>query len=143
MNAALDSSVLVEALARNESRHAECFALLQRGGWAVYAHALLETFSNLTGGRLAERLSPQSAARLIESTVLPRVTVVELDAAEQMAALGEAQRAGARGGAIYDFLHLVAARKARAPSFVTLDLSDFRAFTGNDLPRIVSPLDFP
>jgi predicted nucleic acid-binding protein len=48
----LDSSVLIAALAPDEARHSESLALLKQGGNVVYAHAILETFSTLTGGRL-------------------------------------------------------------------------------------------
>ena len=52
MSALLDSSVLIAALAPDEDRHAESLALLMQGGNAVYAHAFLESFSTLTGGKL-------------------------------------------------------------------------------------------
>ena len=52
MSVLLDSSVLIAALAPDEARHSESPALLKQGGNVVYAHAILETFSTLTGGRL-------------------------------------------------------------------------------------------
>lgn len=48
MSAFLDSSVLVAALAPDETKHADCLALLLQGGHCIYSHALLETFSTLT-----------------------------------------------------------------------------------------------
>lgn len=47
MSAFLDSSVLVAALAPDETKHADCLALLLQGGHCIYSHALLETFSTL------------------------------------------------------------------------------------------------
>jgi predicted nucleic acid-binding protein len=57
MSAFLDSSVLVAALAPDESKHADCLALLLQGGNCIYSHALLETFSTLTGGKLGVRVT--------------------------------------------------------------------------------------
>jgi hypothetical protein len=51
MSAFLDSSVLVAALAPDETKHADCLALLLQGGHCIYSHALLETFSTLTGAK--------------------------------------------------------------------------------------------
>ena len=49
-----------------------------------------------------------------------------------------AQHRGVRGGAIYDWLHLAAARKAGAEVFYTLNLRDFQALArpGDPLIRI-------
>ncbi|MCC7460844.1 MAG: hypothetical protein IT480_00125 [Gammaproteobacteria bacterium] len=44
-----------------------------------------------------------------------------------------------RGGAVYDLLHLIAARKAGVEALVTLDRRDFQAFSQADDPRIESP----
>jgi hypothetical protein len=44
-----------------------------------------------------------------------------------------------RSGAIYDYLHLVAARKAGAARLYTLNVSDFRSFHRPGDPEIVHP----
>ena len=44
-----------------------------------------------------------------------------------------------RGGAVYDYLHLVAARKAGVERIVTLDLRHFRALARAGDPRIEGP----
>jgi predicted nucleic acid-binding protein len=115
MSAFLDSSVLVAALAPDELKHADCLALLLKGGNCIYSHALLETFSTLTGGKLGVRVTPDLAAQMLSETILPRVTVVELSTAEIMTALGIAQSQGVRGGCVYDYMHLLAAKKATHP----------------------------
>lgn len=96
MSALLDSLVLIAALAPDEARHAESLALLRQGGHAVYAHAILETFSTLTGGRLGVKVDADLAAKLLHETILPRVHVVEIGSAELMAALDQAWRGGLR-----------------------------------------------
>jgi predicted nucleic acid-binding protein len=139
MSALLDSSVLIAALAPDEAAHAESLALLMQGGNAVYAHAILETFSTLTGGRLGVKVDADFAAKLINETILPRVHVVELGIAELMAALGQARRHGVRGGAVYDFMHLVAARKAGADILYTINFTDFRRLGREGDPEVRCP----
>src|SRR3954468_15727064 len=104
----VDSGVLVAALAVREAHHDSC-AFLIRSPCLLYLHGLSEAFSTLTGGRLAVRLRPAEVADLFKETVLPFAEIVTLSAPEVIAAVGEAEARGIRGGAIYDYLHLVAA----------------------------------
>lgn len=139
MSDLLDSSVLIAALAPDEERHAESLALLMQGGNAVYAHAFLETFSTLTGGRLGVKVDADLAAQLLSETVLPRVRVVELGTGEILAALRLARKHGVRGGAVYDFMHLVTARKAGATALYTLNMDDFQHLRREGDPEIRRP----
>jgi predicted nucleic acid-binding protein len=132
----LDTSVLLASLDADEPRHAACDQLVSAGGHRVYVHALAETFSVLTGGRQGRRLAPSVAARLIQESVLPFVRVEVLSGLEMMAALSECEARGVRGGAIYDWLHLAAARKAGADALLTLDVRDFQAIGRPGDPRI-------
>lgn len=61
------------------------------------------------------------------------VTLTERDV---MAALAQAQSRGVRGGAVYDYLHLVAARKSGAEVLVTLDSKHFAALAREGDPRV-------
>ena len=139
MIAAVDSSILVAALRASERHHAECAAVLDQGGLHVHVHALAETFSTLTGGHIAPRVSASQAATLIEAGILPFVSAANLTTRDYLAAMKEAEVRGVRGGAIHDFLHLVSARKARADCLYTLDISDFRSFHRPGDPEIVFP----
>ena len=98
---------------------------------------MAETFAILTGG--SRRLSPTAATQLIDKSVLPFVRTQTLSAKEIVSAFGECQKRGVRGGAVYDLLHLIAARKAGVEALVTLDRRDFQAFSQPDDPRIESP----
>jgi predicted nucleic acid-binding protein len=135
----LDSSVLIAALVTDEGRHAECLALLKQGGHSVYAHSLLETFSTLTGGRLGLRVDADLAVKLFRETVYPQVQIVELKSEELLSALKEARAHGVRGGAVYDFMHLVAARKAGVATLFTLNLTDFEPLRSSQDPVIRLP----
>jgi predicted nucleic acid-binding protein len=139
MSALLDSSVLVAALAPDEDRHEECLALLMQGGNVAYAHAFLETFATLTGGKLGMKVDADFAAKLLSETVLPRVEVIELGMAELLAALQQAKKQGVRGGGVYDYMHLVAARKAAADILCTINLGDFLHLHRDGDPEIRRP----
>ena len=138
MSLLLDTSVIIASLDGDEPRHADCDRLVAMGGHKLYAHGLAETFSILSSGRHGRRLRPALVARLIEDSVLPYVELVHLTGRETMTAIADAERRGARGGAIYDLLHLMAARKARVQALVTLDTQDFQALTKPGDPVIRS-----
>ena len=135
----LDTSIVIASLDSDEPHHSACDRLLAAGGHKLYAHALAETFSILTGGRQSRRLKPSLAAQLIEDSVLPFVQLVHLTGKETMATIADSERRGARGGAIYDLLHLAAARKAGARALLTLDLRDFQALARPGDPQIRAP----
>jgi predicted nucleic acid-binding protein len=137
--AAVDCAIIVAALVESEPDHAACTRLLDRAGLSVYAHGLTEVFSSLTGGRSGYRLPAAEVAELIEDGVLPYVEPVTLSMKEMLSAMRDTQSRGVRGGAIYDYLHLVAARKARAPVLYTLNISDFRPFHRPGDPEIAPP----
>ena len=139
MNAFLDSSVLVAALAPDESKHADCLALLLQGGHYIYSHALLETFSTLTGGKLGVRVTPDLVAQMLSETILPRVTVIELSTAEIVNALRVAQSCGVRGVCVYDYMHLLAAKKSNASMIYTLNMDDFQHLRRGEDPQVQLP----
>lgn len=135
----LDTSVILGSLDPDEPHHEACDRLVAEGGHTIHAHALAETFSILTGGRLGRRLGAALVNRLIEESVLPYVQTVSTTGQQMMAALAECESRGVRGGAVYDWLHLAAARQAGAQSLVTLDRRDFQALSRPGDPRIESP----
>jgi predicted nucleic acid-binding protein len=139
MSLLLDSSVLIASLDTDESAHLACDRLLAQGGHSVYAHALAETFSVLSGERQTRRLRPALVAQLIGDSILPFVHLVQITGKETMTAIADSERRGVRGGAVYDLLHLAAARKAGSKALVTLDLRDFQALTKPGDPVIRVP----
>ena len=114
-----DASALVDALhdPRVEQK------ALEPDQW-TRAHALAETFSTLTGGRLGFQYLPDDAAALIRE-VAAGMAFIELDAAETLTALEAAQKLGVRGGRVHDWLHARAARKAGVAELLTDNLADF------------------
>jgi predicted nucleic acid-binding protein len=135
----LDTSVNSASPDPDETHHAVCDRIDSAGGNKAYVHALAETFSILTGGRHGRRLSASTAARLVEQSILPYVQMQTLTGKDMMAALAQCESRGVRGGAIYDWLHLAAARKAGAEVLLTLDLRDLRSLARPGDPRIEMP----
>jgi len=122
MRCLLDSSVLVAALCPDERRHDESKAVLLSGQHVIYSHALLETFSTLTGKIKA---SADAASELLNKTIRPRVEIIHLTDFEILEALAAAQKLGVRGGGVYDYMHFVAAGKAGVDAIITLNTGDF------------------
>ena len=141
MRAALDPSVIVAALDGEDPDHPTCRRLLLSAKFSVYAHAFSEIFATLTGGRLAIRVPATQAASLLRKWVAPRMAVTTLDEDDLLTAFDESSSRGVCGGAIYDYLHLVAARKARASTLYTLNLSHFQSFHRSGDPKIVHPVN--
>lgn len=139
MITAVDSSILVAAVCENDRLHSECASLLDQGDLQIHIHALSETFSTLTGGQIVPRVTASVAAQIIESSILPNVSVCNLTIRETLAAMKEAEARGIRSGAIYDYLHLSAARKAKAKCFYTLNLRHFQSFHRKGDPEIAHP----
>lgn len=136
MTALLDTSVVLASLDADEPQHAACDRLLAAGGHLFYLHGLAEIFSILTGGRQGRRLRAKAVHQLIEDSVLPFVKLSGLGGRDVLAGLSECEARGVRGGAVYDLLHLYAARKSGAARIVTLDVRTFQAFLRPGDPRV-------
>ena len=139
MSRYLDSSTLLCSLLPDDPDFAACDALLaEEGNWTT-SHALNEVFATLTGGRLGVRIDADVAAAMIRESILPSVRFVEISVDDVMAAQGNARQQGVRGGAIYDYMHLVAARKAGVERLTTLNLNDFNVLRRDGDPLIERP----
>lgn len=135
-----DSTVLIAAMVEDEPCHEACAQILEAvtDGCAA-THSLAECYATLTGGRLGIQLSPTDAASLVRHNMKDRLVLVSLTANEYLKLLESAGPAGARGGAIYDFLLLACARKARAGRIYTLNHRHFIALAPDLAQAIVSP----
>ena len=139
----IDTSVLVAAMVTSEEFHPVCFALLRHPDVSqvtgIYSHGFTETFSTLTGGRRRVQMPADMVAEILQQDYLPKRVPASLDPAEILQAMSETRSRGVRGGGIFDYLHLVAARKAGASRVYTLNISNFRAFHRPGDPEIVHP----
>ena len=103
-------------------------------------HALSEVFATLTGGRLNLQLSPVEASDVIENNIVSRLAIVDLTVADYRKAIADCEAVGARGGGIFDMLHLQAARRGKAQRILTINVRHFQAFAPDlsDLIRLPS-----
>jgi len=99
-------------------------------------HALNETFATLTGGRLGVWIDSAVAAEMSRESILPSVRFVDLSVEDVVGAQLNARQQGVRGGAIYDYMHLVAARKAGVECLNTLNVNDFSNLRRDGDPRV-------
>ncbi len=135
----LDSSVLVSSLLPDDPNYPACDALMgQPGNWTS-PHALNETFATLTGGRLGSRIDADIAAQMIRESIRPCVQFVELTVDDILDAQAQARHQGVRGGAVYDYMHFIAAKKAKAEKIITINVTDFVCLKRDGDPNIERP----
>ena len=120
MKACWDSGALVQSTGDLQLR-----TRLRKERGFTRTHALAETFSALTGGRLAIRLDAEAAAEMV-GNLASDLDFIDLTAEEVLSALKQAQKRGVRGGRVHDYLHAVAADKSRAGELLTTDQYDFQ-----------------
>jgi predicted nucleic acid-binding protein len=100
-------------------------------------HAIAETFATLTSGRLEVQLTPDEATEVIDANIIRRLQVVDLGLGDYQQAMRNSQTVGARGGAIFDMLHLQAARRKGAKHILTINVRHFQTFAP-DLKSLIS-----
>jgi hypothetical protein len=77
---------------------------------------------------LEVQLTPDEATEVIDTKVIRRLKVVELGLSDYQQAMRNSQTVGARGGAIFDMLHLQAARRMGAKRILTTNVRHFQIF---------------
>ena len=125
----LDTSVIVAALIEKHPNHSACASLIHSDN-ATSCHALAETFAVLTG---AYKVRQSAAAEMIQQ--LPALmTVTEITRNDYLLAISDPR---IFGGGIYDAIHATVARRLKADSIVTYNLSNF-LHAAPDVP-VVAP----
>jgi len=92
------------------------------------SHALADVFSALPGGNLAIRREADAAAQIVEA-LAKDLDFTDLEPQEPLTALKQARNRGVRGGRVHDYLHAVAAEKAKARHLLVADQHDFNSLT--------------
>ena len=113
-----DSSALVEALHDPNIR-----VRIKPRDNATRPHSLTEVFSTLTKG-VQFRYAPADAAKMI-ADLTADLAFVELNSAETLSGIREANSQGVRGARIHDLMHALAAKKWGADLLLTLDEPGF------------------
>ena len=131
MKAYWDSGALVQSTGDLQLR-----TRLRKERGFTRTHALAETFSALTGGRLAIRLDAEAAAEMV-GNLASDLDFIDLTAEEVLSVLKQAQKRGVRGGRVHDYLHAVAADKCRAGELLTTDQYDFQGLADSATIAVV------
>ena len=121
-----DASVLIAGAWSEVAAHRAALAALDAGGWS-HTHCLAEAFSQLTG---KFRADPAAAAEVLRD-VTAAVHWVSLSPEQVWQAVESARAAGVRGGGIYDWLHIQAARQAGCTRWATYNRRHFEPHAGN------------
>lgn len=121
-----DSSALIEVILNQPSARSR---FLSEQNKITRCHTLAESFSQLTGGRLGHKLTPDVAADTLRRFA-EQMTIVSLDHEDTLTALAQCRKRGVRGGAVHDFLHAYAAELHECKTVFTGNTADFIAVTG-------------
>jgi predicted nucleic acid-binding protein len=125
-------------MVEEEEHHAAALkALASSADGFTSTHAIAETFATLTSGRLEVQLTPDEATEVIDANVIRRLQIVDLGLSDYQQAMRNSQTVGARGGAIFDMLHLQAARRGAAKRILTINVRHFQILAP-DLKSIIS-----
>lgn len=141
MHIFFDTSVLVASAVRHHPHHlqaARAVAEVLTGSHTgfIAAHSLAETYAVLTRLPLQPMIHPSEARRIIEENVLPHFQVLSLAAKDYRELIREIAEAGVKGGAIYDALLLLCARKKRCERIYTFNVVQFERLAP-DLGKVI------
>jgi len=103
----------------------------------VAAPALVETYSVLTRLPPPHRLSAADALTLLEANFMSPAKIVALEAKSYRTLLRKAPRQGIAGGRTYDAIIAECARRAKATTLLTFNVSHFMPFAGTRLEIVV------
>jgi predicted nucleic acid-binding protein len=140
MKAYFDTNVLVAAVQPDHVHHSGSFAAyvgVTKGEIAghIASQSLAELYSVLTRAPV----TPQEILALIQNSIVPHFTIVDVTTGSYLAAIAACANAGWRGGRIHDMVHIQAAAQAKCDRIYTYDLAHFQALAPDWGDRIQSP----
>jgi predicted nucleic acid-binding protein len=140
---AIDTTCVISALCSWHPRQAAVSeaieALLQNAGPLIIpAPVLVEAYSVLTRLPSPHRISPRVALKALQDSFQSLATIVSLEAEAYWRELERAGKGDIGGGAIYDAVIALAARRGGAKQLLTLNPDHFLRFAGADF-AIVMP----
>lgn len=144
MKVLLDTSVLVTALVEPHPEHLRALPWLtsaksKSSELVISSHTIAEVYAVLSTLPVSPRISPGLAWRLINESILSKVSVVSLTSSEYIATVKHLSDLGLSGGAVYDALIVKAAVKSGADRVVTFNMNDLRRVWPEGASRIVTP----
>jgi predicted nucleic acid-binding protein len=144
VNIYTDTSVVVARTLSNHLHHAnavQLFRQLRAQRWTpvISTHGLAEVYSVLTRLPTLQRVSAAEASHMIQENLLRHFEIQALGKADYAEIVRSCSAQGWIGGAVYDAIHIHAARKAGCERVYTFNLSDFRRIAPDLHDRILSP----
>ena len=144
MKAFLDTTVLVASVVQQHPHHARAMSVIRRllqgkDEGHIAAHGLAESYAVLTTLPVTPRIGPETAQKLIEENFLTRFAVVALTAREYSRLVSELAERGILGGATYDAIQILCAKKAGAERVYTFNVEHFRRLAGELADNVVAP----
>jgi predicted nucleic acid-binding protein len=139
-----DTSVLVAGQIQRHVHHATAWPWLnvaQQGTFKliVAAHSMAECYAILTTLPKPARIRPVTAAKMLETNVLPFATVTPLLPDDYWSVITQLAADGLVGGIVYDALGVKAAQLAHADRLLTFNLKHFRRLWPEGHDKIISP----
>lgn len=127
MKTLVDSSVIVAALVADDSGHeaaTQWIATEQEAGTRLFIsdHTLAEVYASITKGQYDEtKLSEREARDVIVALLNLFEAVIPTGPRDYLAAIDACVERGLRSGAVYDAVHLRAAKRERIKRIVTFN----------------------
>ena len=144
MNVYLDTNIIVADAVEDHEFHARAVSLIheaQRRRWTLFlsAHGLAEAYAVLTGAPFSHRISPAEAWLILQENVLQLFEIQSLSRTDYTEVARSCGTLGLSGGAIFDAIHIQAARRANCARIYTFDVGDFRRVAPDLDDRILNP----
>jgi predicted nucleic acid-binding protein len=145
MKTFFDSNVVIASCVEEHEHHERALELLERvlGGvdiGATSAHALAEAYAVMTRLPKPLRVTPKTAALLLEENYLKHFDIVELTGSEYGRLIIGAGQAGWIGGLIYDAIHVSCATKAAVQRLYSWNAHHLQTVASEEFrSRIVVP----
>jgi predicted nucleic acid-binding protein len=144
VNVYLDTNIVVADAVEAHEDHTRAVSLIQeaqRRRWTLFisAHGLAESYAVLTGTPFSHSVSPAEAWLILQENVFQLFEIQSLSRTDYTEVIRNCAAQGWSGGAIFDALHLQAARKANCTRIYTFAVQDFRRIAPDLGDRILSP----
>jgi len=144
VNVYTDTSVVVARTLSSHPHYAnavELFRHLRAQRWTplIASHGPAEIYSVLTRLPMPHRVSAAEASHLIQENILRQFQIQAPGKGDYAEVVRSCSVQGRVGGAVYDAIHIHAARKAKCNRIYTLNLSDFRRIAPDLHDHILSP----
>ncbi len=139
-----DTSVLFPALWKEHENHEVAVRWLDAArrqvcNCVVSSHSVVELFSVMTRHPATRHIASHDVWQVIESTLLPDVTLVPLTSEQLIAKLRWCSANGLGGGILYDAIVAAAAEVAQVDLLITYNPKHFLRVWPTAVDRIQSP----